>query len=112
MTSSLRTGLPMGVICAPVGSLTGIWIATIAIGDSYGVFIAAAPAAAFLAGTLSWWLIVARSAPRTGLRGAAAGALAAFLGHFLHWYLLLAGIWLWALLIGPWETVSGPPIIH
>jgi hypothetical protein len=104
-----RHSLPMGLICALVGGLAGLWVTTTATGDGYGVFIIAAPIAAFLTGMFSWWLLVARPGRRSLLRGAAAGTLAALLGHFLCWYLILVGAYVWYQLGGPWNAIGGPP---
>lgn len=50
----------MGLLCAPVGGLVELQISLTAIGDGYGAFVVAAPLAAFLSGSLFWWLIVVR----------------------------------------------------
>jgi hypothetical protein len=86
----------MGLLCAPVGGLVGLWISFNAIGDGYGVFVVAAPLAAFLSGSLLWWLFVVRRGRQYRILPAvAAGAFAAIFGHFLCWYLLLVAAFFW-----------------
>ena len=99
----------MGVLCALVGGLAGLWVAQMAIGDGYTVFVIAAPVAAFLSGTLSWWLFVVRPRRCNWIRGAGAGATAAVLGHLLCWYILLVGAYVWHSLSG--EAVAGGDVV-
>jgi hypothetical protein len=83
----------MGLLCAPIGLATGLYIAITAIGNGYGGFIIAAPIAAYLSGTFSWWIVMVRPS-REGLFPAAfAGGLAAVLGHYLCWYILFVGMY-------------------
>jgi hypothetical protein len=91
MSFSLATrySAHMGLACLPVGVLAGAWVATTAIGRGYGAFALVAPIAAFLSGSLTWWLMIARSRYYSRLRGASAGAIAAILGHYICWYLFM-----------------------
>ena len=109
-SDSLRNSIPMGLLCAPVGALTGVYIASTAIGHGYGVFIIAAPVAAFLSGTFSWWLVMARPGRHGPLPAALAGALAAVIGHFLCWYLLLVALYVWHAVTGALGSPRDAPI--
>lgn len=101
----------MGLLCAAVGALTGLWISITAIGDGYGVFIVAAPLAAFLSGCFFWWLLVLRRGRLHRVVPAlAAGSLAAVFGHFLCWYLLLSGSFVWSRISGQAHPPGWAPV--
>ena len=102
---AIKKSVLMGALCTPVGGLAGLWVAHMALGDGYIVFVFAAPVAAFLSGTLSWWLFVVRPRRSNWFRGALAGSFAAVLGHLLCWYILLVGVYVWHSLSG--ETAAG-----
>ncbi|MBM4377918.1 MAG: hypothetical protein FJ086_01215 [Deltaproteobacteria bacterium] len=93
MARDARTqSLSFSRLCAAFGFLLGLGIASVAIGEKWGLMVLVCPPAAFLAGTVTW-ILVARGPGRvSGLRGALAGALAATLAHPLRWALLFAGI--------------------
>ncbi|NJM11366.1 MAG: hypothetical protein HC889_05270 [Synechococcaceae cyanobacterium SM1_2_3] len=107
---AIRKSAFMGVLCVPVGGLAGLWVAQFAVGDGYFVFVIAAPVAAFLSGTLSWWLFVVRPRRSSWFRGALAGSFAAVLGHLLCWYILLVGAYVWHSLSGEAVAVGSAPM--
>jgi hypothetical protein len=76
----------MGLLCASVGALAALLIVWVATGSGYESFFIAAPLAAFIAGALFWWLLVARKNHHGTARGVAAGALAGAIGHYICWY--------------------------
>jgi hypothetical protein len=106
LTAAWRSSLVMGLCCVPVGAAMGIYLLLTALGGGYGAFAIAAPVAvaAGLAGTLYWWVGVARG----GHTGRWRGALAAVLGHWLGWYLLFLHAYLRHALTGSAPPVSGP----
>ncbi len=100
----------MGLLCMPVGVLTGVYVSATAIGNGYQTFLLVAPVAAFLSGVFAWWLIMER-VYRPGIpRAAFAGALAALLGHYLCWYLLFLVNFLQHVLYHVGDSVGGPPV--
>jgi len=111
MNETFRRSLSMGLLCAPVGVVAGVYVFATATGDGYGRFVLAAPVAAFFSGTAIWWLVMARKARSSVLTGVLAGALAAVVGHFFCWYLLFAAAWVChAVSGGCTDSLGGPPM--
>jgi hypothetical protein len=76
-----------------------------------GVFLLAAPAAAFVTAALLWWQMLERSGRRTLARGTLAGSLAGALAHYVCWLALMFGAAAChAVTPGCFDSVSGPPI--
>ncbi len=86
--SSIRT-LLAGAINTPVGMVVGVWVERTSLGD-YSQLPIAAPIAAWLGGSLTWWFYCERNKKtRTQTRAAIAGTVGAILAHPLCWYLLI-----------------------
>jgi hypothetical protein len=81
----------MAGACAGIGLATAVLIVSTAAGDGYGVFLLAAPIAAFATAALFWWWLLDRPAIHSRTRGAIAGALAGAVAHYACWLLLLLG---------------------
>lgn len=108
-TTPWRRSAQMGLVCAPVGLLVGLWIAFDAIGGGWSLFCVFAGAGAFLCGLLCWRVAAARRPGKW--RGALAGGLAGALGHWVCWYFFIA-VHRIAFLLGDQSVVSvgGPPM--
>lgn len=80
----------MGILCAAVGALTALLVVSSATGAGYEWFLVAAPAAAFVTGTLLWWLCMVRKHRFGTVRGVLTGAIAGVIGHYVCWYFIFA----------------------
>lgn len=109
--NAIQRSLAMGLLCAPVGILCGIYIWALATGEGYHLFPVYAGVAAFVTPFAFWWLLVARRAQATVRGGALAGALSGAVAHYVCWYLLIlsrnACYWLWG---GCRSSLGEPPI--
>jgi hypothetical protein len=90
MRASILTGsTAMGALCAAVGVFTAGLVLFTATGAGYEWLLVAAPTAAFLSGSILWWLLMERP-DRTGTaRGVLTGALAGTVAHYVCWLLLI-----------------------
>ena len=83
--NALTRSLTMGALCAVVGMLTGLVIVQMATGDGYEAFLIGAPLAAFVTGSLLWWLFRVRPRRYGPLGGAITGAAAGAIAHYVCW---------------------------
>lgn len=88
--------LEMGLLCAAVGGVVGVWLALTAGGAGYFAFVTAAPVATLLSGTFWWWLLIVRTDCQHRFPAVMAGMLAAVSGHILCWYFLMLGTFIWS----------------
>ncbi len=110
LAGAKRRSLYMGLLCASVGALSGLYVSASAIGDGYGIFIVIAPIAAFLSGSLSWWVVMERVHSESLPRAALTGVLATIIGHYLCWYLIFFATFLSHTITKTHDAVSGAPL--
>ncbi len=94
LRSVLRTSFLAGGALAVLAFAFATLVVATSVGEGYGALLLAAPIAAALSGTLSWWALVARAKSHRLTRGVAAGVLAVLLSHYVCCYLFLLGTWL------------------
>lgn len=88
---AILNSLVMGACCAVVGLLASIAIVLLATGTGYEVMLFTAPMAAFLTGSVFWWIFRARQGSYGVRGGAVTGAAAGIVAHFVCWYLTILG---------------------
>ena len=87
--SRLIRSITMGILCFPVGIVTGLFVSTCWESDDWQYFYVYSGVAAFFVPSLVWLLIVERAKKRSRIRSALAGALGAVFSHYVCWYMIL-----------------------
>lgn len=94
-----RSSLEMGVVCAAVGAILGLYVRSRAVGG-YDWFPVFSSLAGGTTGGLLWWSLLARRARYLNENGALIGALCGFVSHYVCWYMLITAYWTCSLVSG------------